>query len=144
MADSGAYKVGFGKPPVNSRFKKGQSGNPKGRPKGNLNLATILDEALNERVSIRENGRTRTANKMEIAVKQVVNKAAAGDLRAFKILSELFGRSRPADGHGDVLDPLEGHEQDLLKQLEVRIRNAAREELDDTIQKETDLEPKPA
>jgi hypothetical protein len=42
------YKVGYGKPPKSGQFKRGKSGNPKGRPKGSLKLATDLAAELNE------------------------------------------------------------------------------------------------
>jgi hypothetical protein len=48
------YAVGYGRPPPHSRFKKGQSGNPWGRPPGAKNLKTVLNEALNERVIVVE------------------------------------------------------------------------------------------
>jgi hypothetical protein len=57
------YEVGYGKPPPNSRFTKGQSGNPRGRPPGAKNLRTLLNEALNERVSVTENGKRRKISK---------------------------------------------------------------------------------
>jgi hypothetical protein len=44
----GDYEVGYGKPPRDTRFPKGQSGNPRGRPSGAKNLKTLLSEALNE------------------------------------------------------------------------------------------------
>jgi Family of unknown function (DUF5681) len=50
------YDVGYGKPPLHSRFKKGRSGNPHGRPKGSSNMSTLLDHALNEQVVVSENG----------------------------------------------------------------------------------------
>src|SRR5258707_14185668 len=50
------YEVGYRKPPGHTRFKKGQSGNPKGRPAGAKNLSTLLSEALNEPVVVTENG----------------------------------------------------------------------------------------
>jgi Family of unknown function (DUF5681) len=81
--------VGYGRPPANTRFKKGQSGNPKGRPKGAANVATILTRTLRERVVINENGRRKTITKLEAAVKQLVNKAASGELRALRHLVEL-------------------------------------------------------
>ena len=84
------YQVGYGKPPAQTRFKKGQSGNPNGRPKGTLNLATVITKTLRERVVINENGQRKIVTKLEAAVKQLVNKAASGDLPAFRQLSGLL------------------------------------------------------
>lgn len=83
------YPVGYRRPPRRTQFQPGQSGNPKGRPKGSLNLATLLERELRERVVINENGRRRTISKMEAAIKQMVNKAATGDLLALKLLHTL-------------------------------------------------------
>ncbi len=82
----GNYAVGYGKPPQRTRFQKGQSGNPKGRPGGSRNATTILSEALRERVVVTENGRRKSATKLEVIFKQLVNKAAQGDHRATQLL----------------------------------------------------------
>lgn len=76
------YAVGYRKPPAHSRFKPGASGNPNGRPKGSLNLATVLQKALRERVTITENGKRRKITKLEATMKQLTNKAVTGDMRA--------------------------------------------------------------
>ena len=91
---SSGYAVGYGKPPTHSRFKEGKSGNPKGRPKGTLNFATTLLRTLREIVVINENGRRKEITKLEAAVKQLVNKAASGDLRA---LTQLIGITLSAE-----------------------------------------------
>jgi hypothetical protein len=83
------YEVGFGKPPKQSRFQKGASGNPKGRPKGKRNLVTVLQRTLQETVVIKENGMRRTVTKLEAAIKQLVDKAASGDLAALRHLTAL-------------------------------------------------------
>ena len=80
------YPVGYGRPPRATQFQPGHSGNPKGRPKGILNVARVLERELRERVVINEHGRRRTVSKLEAAMKQVVNKAASGDLGALKLL----------------------------------------------------------
>ena len=73
------YEVGYGKPPRSTRFKKGQSGNPRGRPSGSKNLSTLLSEALNEPVIVTENGRRRKISKRQAIIKQLVNQSAKGD-----------------------------------------------------------------
>ena len=87
---SGANDVGYRKPPAHSRFKRGKSGNPNGRPKGTLNFATTLIRTLREPVVINENGRRKQITKLEAAVKQLVNKAASGDLRALAQLIDVM------------------------------------------------------
>ena len=82
-------KVGYCNPPGHSRFKKGQSGNPQGRPKGTLNIATVLERALREKVVINENGRRKTVTKLEASIKQLTNKAASGELKALQLLAAL-------------------------------------------------------
>ena len=82
------YKVGPGKPPLRTRFKKGQSGNPRGRsPK---NLATLLADALNEKVYVTIDGRRRKITNREAIITQMVNKSASADLRATKMLIDML------------------------------------------------------
>lgn len=81
--------VGYGKPPAATRFKKGVSGNPKGRPKGSLNVATVFIKTLREKVVINEHGQRKRVTKLEAAMKQLINKAATGDQRSMRLLVEL-------------------------------------------------------
>jgi hypothetical protein len=94
------YEAGYGKPPRHTRFKKGQSGNPRGRPSGSKNLKTLLNEALNERVVVTEEGGRRNITKREAIVTQLVNRSATADLRALKILldtlRDIEGQTEPA------------------------------------------------
>jgi hypothetical protein len=59
------YNVGYGKPPRRSRFRKGVSGNRKGRPKGKRNIATVLTEILEEEIEITEGGVRKTVTKLD-------------------------------------------------------------------------------
>jgi uncharacterized protein DUF5681 len=83
---SGDYEVGYGKPPRRTRFKQGQSGNVRGRPRGSKNLVTVMLKELSERVTISENGRRRKITMREAIIKQVINKAVAGNPRLIQIL----------------------------------------------------------
>jgi hypothetical protein len=89
--DHSTYEIGFGKPPEHSKFRKGLSGNPKGRPKGRRNLAIVLEQTLQEKIVIREGETRKTVTKLEAAVKQLVDKAAKGDLAALRQLTALAG-----------------------------------------------------
>jgi hypothetical protein len=91
-------RVGYRRPPVGTRFRPGQSGNPRGRPKGARNLSTVVAAALSERVAVNENGHRRRITKLEAAVKQLVNRAASGEARATQLLLALVqaNETRPA------------------------------------------------
>jgi hypothetical protein len=81
--------VGYGRPPVATQFQIGRSGNPKGRPKGRKNIATILNEILNRKVEVREGNRVRVLTKIEAAIEVHTNKALKGDPRAFAKLIDV-------------------------------------------------------
>ena len=89
---TGDYEIGRGKPPRHAGFQKGRSGNPKGRPKGSKNFATLLTQALDEKIYVTEEGRRRRVTKRELVIKQLVNKSASADLRAIKQLTDIVER----------------------------------------------------
>jgi len=84
------YEVGYGKPPRHTRFKRGQCGNPKGRPPETKNLSSLLDQELNQRVVVAEDGKRKAITKWRAFIKQLVDRATAGDLRAGKLILDLY------------------------------------------------------
>jgi Family of unknown function (DUF5681) len=86
--DQDDYKVGPGRPPLHTRFRKGQSGNPGGRSKKKLHA--LLADALNEQVFVTVDGERRKITKREAVVHQLVNKSATADLRATKMLFDMI------------------------------------------------------
>src|SRR5437868_3298128 len=122
------FEVGFGKPPRSRRFKPGQSGNPNGRPRGAKNFATALEEELNARLTVTENGRRRRISKREVIAKHLVNKAASGDLKAIPLLlNETRARENEAADAGpdQVFDTPE--DQAVLENMIARIRSSSPE-----------------
>jgi hypothetical protein len=95
--DDSKYAIGFGKPPEHSRFRKGCSGNVRGRPRGRLNLATILERVLQAKVAIDENGVCRTVTKLELALEKLVDLAVKGDLAALRLLTTLVASAVEQD-----------------------------------------------
>jgi hypothetical protein len=103
----GDYEVGYGKPPLHTRFQKGQSGNPQGRPRGSKSFETLLNRALEQLVVLRKNGRKMT--KRELMAEQLVNKAASGDYRTARLLIVELALSleKPAFRSGGLSDEAE-------------------------------------
>jgi hypothetical protein len=87
------YDVGYRKPPKATRFKAGQSGNPRGRPKGTRNLKTDLEEELQEVIAVSEGGRRRTLSKQRAMIKTLTANAVKGDPRFLTILINLLLRT---------------------------------------------------
>jgi hypothetical protein len=94
------YAIGYGKPPVHSRFRKGRSGNPGGRPRGK-SLATLLREALAETATIEVKGRRRRVSKGQAMVALLIDRAAEDDPRWMKLLLDLL---QTLDIGGDARD----------------------------------------
>jgi hypothetical protein len=91
----GNYETGYCKPPRGHQFKPGQSGNPTGRPKTRKSLDELIDKELGARIMVNEGGERRSITKEQAMAKQLVNKAASGDHRAIRHVSEV--RSRVAE-----------------------------------------------
>ena len=82
-SDNAAHvPVGYGQPPLASRFKPGTSGNAKGRPKGSKNLKTLIREAMTASISIQEGEKTRRVTRLEGVVLRQLQSALKGSDRA--------------------------------------------------------------
>ena len=117
--------VGYSKPPRHSRFVKGQSGNPRGRPAGAKNLKTLLSKALNELVIVTENGGQRKISKREAIVTQLVNRSAKADYKAIQILLAML---RDIEGHAEAAsadhDLFTEADAQIIQRIRARLRGA--------------------
>jgi hypothetical protein len=84
--------VGYRKPPRHSRWQKGQSGNPKGRAKGQRNLKTDLLAELRELIQISEGGVPRRITKQRALLKALVTRAIGGDAKSVAEILNLILR----------------------------------------------------
>ena len=88
--------VGYKRPPLHTRFKKGATGNSKGRPKGRVNVADLMKSTINKCVTVRDGEGTRTMPAAEAMVRGMVAKAAQGNGPALSALLDVYdmtGRS---------------------------------------------------
>src|SRR5689334_19075948 len=104
-----AYQVGYRKPPTETRFKKGQSGNPSGRPKRVpiIEPGLLLEAMDNEEIEVTENGKRKRMPKVEIEFRQLFSKALKGDLRAarhvFDMATEYLAREVRSSGEYEFM-----------------------------------------
>ncbi len=116
-----SYEIGFKHPPKHTQFKPGQSGNPKGRPKGINNLATDLEEELSESVVINEGGKQSVTSKQRAMIKALVVKAVKGDTRAAGALITLklgIEHVKSLSKDEDIVSP---EDKAILDEFEARI-----------------------
>ena len=87
------YQVGYRKPPAAHRFRAGQSGNPKGRPRGRKNLGQIFGAIFNGKVDMAErNGRVRRITRAEAMLQNVMAKAVSGEPKQVKLVLDMMER----------------------------------------------------
>ena len=138
MTDANRHKVGYCRPPLENQFQKGQSGNRSGRPKGSKNISAVIAAGLAERVTVTLNGKRRSISKLEAAVTQMANKAAAGDRHAAKLIIELLHQSEIRDEarvDSSLMGTDERRAQDLsiLEALRASARNTVPEKDDNDV-----------
>lgn len=80
------YEIGYKKPPRDTQFKKGESGNPKGRPKGRKSSADHMRAILNKKITVREGDKILRITSIEALVQTLMNRALKGDLPAARLL----------------------------------------------------------
>jgi len=123
--DRDDYDVGYGKPPKHTRFKKGQSGNPKGRPKGSRNFATDLDEVLSATMTVNENGSPKKVSSQLAALMRLREKALKGDPRALdRLLGLAADRSAEKEAQSTERS-LSADETEILERHAEMVRRAA-------------------
>ena len=83
-------ETGYGKPPKKYQFKKGVSGNPRGRPKGKSSLLSDLNKIVNQKISVNLNGQNMRLTKRQAFLQRVANDAIAGSASAARLLYELL------------------------------------------------------
>jgi hypothetical protein len=120
---SGDYEVGYKKPPLHTRFKKGQSGNGKGRPKGARNLRTELEEELQEKIVVREGQTRKEVSKQRAMLKSLTAKAMQGDTRAVALVVDMVYRLLHVDAPEMPDTELKDDDLSILKNYEKRIRH---------------------
>jgi Family of unknown function (DUF5681) len=123
MTDNDDDEVGYGKPPKKHQFKKGQSGNPRGRPKGTKNLKTDLIEEFGEQIALLEGGKKQRISKQRALIKSLVTRAIKGNDRAAAKSIDLYLRMVGIeDEASDASAELTDDERAVMKTLEERIR----------------------
>ena len=137
------YEIGYKKPPVASRFKKGNNANPRGRPRGSKALAALLRQALDAPAVVSgDNGQPRRQSKREVVIRRLVEKSAGADLAATKLLFELL---RKADPSAVAADPGDAAPvgQDALTLVKERLARLARAQLPNPANPAPDVPPGP-
>lgn len=111
------YEVGYGRPPRHTRFQPGRSGNPKGRPKGAKNEATIWRDIFARKVSIRDRGQLRKVSLLEAMLLKYTERALNGEAKAADFVLNRYGRAQSSAPEAAELD------QDDRALLESYVKN---------------------
>jgi len=110
-------------PPKHTQFRKGTTGNPKGRPKGSKNLSTYIMEAARDQVTATVGGRTRKISKIQATAMQLATKAAGGDPAAIgKFLAWVDEIESRAAAAKPIQFPLSAPDVEVLRETYERMK----------------------
>ena len=115
------YEIGYGKPPEHSQFKKGQSGNPKGKPKGCRNFSTDAKKVAKLPTRIIQDGIPKTVSSQYAALLRLREKALAGDPRSLDRYIDIV-RTYNDDEVAEVAAALSATDREIVNAFKVRVR----------------------
>ncbi len=121
--------VGYGHTPKRWRWKKRQSGNPAGRPRGSKNYKTIVNEVALEVHKVTEQGRSRKRTTLDLVILAVRNLALEGKPAAYQYFRELhekYSGDRSVSSGGFLVAPAEISQDEWIKQTEEANRTKSR------------------
>jgi hypothetical protein len=124
-----SYAVGYGKPPLASRFQPGQSGNAKGRPKGRKNLKTLIRQAMTAKITVQEGSSGRHVTKLEGVVLRQLQNALKGNDRSAMAVIKMAGEMGLLEDTPDATvteNDLSAADERILKELLTRCRGEKR------------------
>jgi hypothetical protein len=107
------FEIGYRRPPAATQFKKGASGNPKGRAKSSKNFLTLLEQELAQTIVVTEHGKKKSITRMQAMVKRLVAGALNGDPKGLLTLVEILRRSGGFEPK-DVQSLLPDNYEDIL------------------------------
>lgn len=116
--------VGYGRPPRQSQFRPGQSGNPRGRPKGVKNLSTDVSEELAERILVSEGGKPSKVTKQRALLKTLLAKALKGDVRAAVQIISLTPMAEQARQAVQAAHSMSPADQEILEAFARKLLDA--------------------
>lgn len=117
-------ETGYGRPPESGRFRKGKSGNPRGRPKGSKDFGTDLRDVLDAKVAVSENGKPRKVTSQKATLMRLREKALQGNLRAMDKLIDLAKEQGAEEGMRQGERRLNQTEGDIIERFQEELLKA--------------------
>lgn len=118
-----SYEIGYGKPPKNGQFVAGKSGNPRGRPKGSKNLASVVLRESRQIVLVKGPNGSRKLTKLEASVMQLGTKSAQGDLRAQREFYSLIKKSEESVNSETVAPVVHELDRQMMESIRKRMQS---------------------
>lgn len=108
-----SYTVGYGRPPVHSRFQQGHSGNPKGKPRGRKSYKAIVAATLHEKITVQTPRGKKRMTKLEALIQTNMNNALKGDPKATDHILKI---AREYGLASEVAEPIDAAAADHLRE----------------------------
>ena len=116
-AGQGKYEVGYCKPPVSGQFKKGESGNPKGRKRKPKSLRGEVEALMSSKVSVAVGGEKKLLHLRQVLARALVSKAGKGDPRSLQMIINILKEPESSDPQANDLDGLTSQDKAMLDEL---------------------------